>query len=134
MSYSQVLEHLLQLKLVNLRGMPPPPERLPVGYNPNARCEFHYGGICHGVENCWAHKYKVQELLDSKTIQFTPDNGPNIIQNPMPAHAEPTVNVVQDGENLNLIMDVNLVSTLLPCVKSYLIKNGVFSWVLPRLL
>lgn len=71
-------------------------------------------------------KYKVQELLDSKAIQFAPDNGPNIIQNPMPAHARPTVNVVEDGENLNLIMDVNLLSTLFPCVKSYLIKNGLF--------
>lgn len=53
MSYSQVLQHLFQPKLVTLRGMPPPPERLPAGYNPNARCEFHYGGVGHDVENCW---------------------------------------------------------------------------------
>ncbi|XP_050897211.1 uncharacterized protein LOC127104037 [Lathyrus oleraceus] len=32
----EVLQNLLQLKLVNLRGMPPPPERLPTDYNPNA--------------------------------------------------------------------------------------------------
>ncbi|XP_050916564.1 uncharacterized protein LOC127131691 [Lathyrus oleraceus] len=79
MTYSQVFQHLLQLKLVNLRGMPPPAERLHAGYNPNARCEFHYG-----------------------------------------AHAGPTVNVAQDGENLNLIMDMNLMSTPLLCVKGYL--------------
>ncbi|XP_050877617.1 uncharacterized protein LOC127081402 [Lathyrus oleraceus] len=132
MSYSQVLQHLLQLKLVSLRGMPQPPERLPAGYNPNARCEFHSGGIGHDVENCWALKYKVKELLDSKAIQFTPNNGPNIIQNLMPAHVRPTVNVVEDGENLNLIMDVNLLSTSLSCVKSYLIKNNIFPGCFPE--
>lgn len=78
------------------------------------------------MEKCWALKYKVQELLDSKDIQFIPDNGPNIIQNLMPAHVVPTVNVVEDGENLNLIMDVNLLSIPFSCVKSYLIKNDIF--------
>lgn len=126
MYYSQVLQHLLQLKLVNLRGMPPPSESLPADYNPNSRCEFHYGGVGHNVENCWALKYKVQELLDSNAIQFTPNNRPNIIQNLMPAHVGHTVNFVEDGEILNLIMDVNLLSNPLRYVKSYLIKNGVF--------
>lgn len=111
MTYSQVLQHLLQLNLVNLRGIPPPPERLPVGYNPNARCEFHSGGMGHDVENCWALKYKVHELLDSKTIQFTPDNGPNVIQNLMPSHGVPTINMVEESDSLNLIMDVNPLCT-----------------------
>lgn len=75
------------------------------------------------MENPWALKYKVQELLDSKAIQFTPENEPNVIQNPMLAHARPIVNVMEEGENLNLIMDVNLMSTLLLCVKGYLVKT-----------
>lgn len=106
--------------------MQPLPKRLAVGYNPNACCEFHSGGIGHDVENFWALKYKVQELLDSKSIQFTLNNGPNVIQNPMPAHGGPTVNMVEEGESLNLIMDVNMLSTPLPCIKSYLIQSGVF--------
>lgn len=114
--------------------MPPPPERLPAGYNPNARCEFHSSGIGQDMENFWALKYEVQELLDSKAIQFTPDNGPNVIQNPMPAHGGPTVNIVTEGESINLIMDVNLLSTPLSCVKSYLIQNGVFPGCFPELL
>ncbi|XP_050889212.1 uncharacterized protein LOC127094416 [Lathyrus oleraceus] len=111
--------------------MPPPFERLPAGYNSNARREFHSSGIGHDMENCWALKYKVQELLDSKAIQLTPENGPNVIQNPMLARVGPTANVVEDGENLNLIMDVNLLSTPLSCVKSYLIRNGVFPRCFP---
>lgn len=126
MTYSQVLQHLLQLKLVNLRGMPPPSERLHTGYNPNAHCEFHSGGIGHDMENCWALKYKVQELLDSKVIQFTPSNWPNVIQNLMPIHGGPIVNMVEEGERLNLIMNVSLLSTPLPCIKSYLIQTEFF--------
>ncbi|XP_050876807.1 uncharacterized protein LOC127080532 [Lathyrus oleraceus] len=126
MTYSQVLQHLLQLKLDNLRSMPPPPERLPAGYNPNARCKFHSSGIGHDMENYWALKYKVKELLDSKAIQFTPGNGPNVIQNPMSAHVGPIINVMEEGESLNLIMDVNLLSTPLSYVQIYLIQNGIF--------
>lgn len=83
------------------------------------------------MENYWALKYKVKELLDSKAIQFTLDNEPNVIQNSMSAHVGPIVNVVEDGENLNFIMDVNLLSTPLSCVKSYLIKNDIFPRCFP---
>lgn len=50
----------------------------------------------------------------------------------MPTHAGPTVNVVEDGENLNLIMDVNLLSTSLSCVKIYLINNDIFPGFFPE--
>ena len=44
----------------------------------------------------------------------------------MSAHNGPTVNAIEDGESLNLIMDVNLVITLLVFDKEYLIKNDVY--------
>ncbi|KAI5404290.1 hypothetical protein KIW84_051442 [Lathyrus oleraceus] len=47
------------------------------------------------------------------------------------SHAGPTVNVVDDDESLNLIMDVNMLSTPLLCLKSYLIKNDVFPGCFP---
>ena len=86
--------------------MPSPPERLPANYNPNARCKFHFGGVGHDVENCLVLKYAVHNLLDSKAIQLTPVNGPNLIQNLMPAHNGPTINAIEDGESLTLMMDV----------------------------
>lgn len=125
MSYSQVLQHLLQIKLVNLRNMLAPPERLPANYNPNAQCKFHCIGVGHNVENFLVLKYAVHHLLDSKSIQFTPNNGTNVTQNLMLAHNGPLVNAIEDGEGLNLIMDVNLVTTSLPFVKEYLIKKDV---------
>lgn len=112
--------------------MSAPLERLPANYNPNARCEFHSGSVGHDVGNCLDLKYAVQNLLDSKDTKFTPDNGPNVIQNPMPAHNGPTVNVIKYDESFNLIMDVNFVTTPLPFVKEYLIKNDVYRGCFPE--
>lgn len=106
--------------------MPAPPEKLPENYNANARCEFHSRGVEHDIENCLAFKHKVQDLLESKAIQFTPDSGPNVIQNPMPPHAGPSVNVVEVEQGLNLVRDVRLLKTPLLTVKDYLIEKNVF--------
>lgn len=70
LSYSRMLQHLLQSKLVNLRNMPPSPRKLPAGYNPNAYCEFHSGGIGHGIEDCLALKYMIQDWIDQKQLTF----------------------------------------------------------------
>lgn len=126
MPYSQLLQHLLQLKLVTLRNLPPTPDKLPANYNANSRCEFHSGGVGHDVENCMALKYKVQDLIDSKAIQFTLGSGPNVLQNPMPPHAGPSVNVIEIEQGLSLIKDVKLLKTPLLSVKEALVKNGVF--------
>ena len=66
--------------------MPTYTRKLPHNYDANARCEFHFGGVGHTVENCLALKYKVEDLLDTKAIQFDPLPEPNIIQNLMLPH------------------------------------------------
>src|SRR3954464_1036769 len=86
MPYAQLLPQLLAGQLVQLREMGPPPSPLPLGYDANARCEFHSGAPGHTIEKCRALKYKVQDLLDDKLISFTPID-PNVQNNPMPPHA-----------------------------------------------
>lgn len=78
---------------MQLRELGPPPAVLPLGYDANARCEFHSGAPGHSVENCKALKYKVQEIIESKAVMFAP-NGPNMNKNPMPPHNKPTVNMI----------------------------------------
>ncbi|XP_050916839.1 uncharacterized protein LOC127132020 [Lathyrus oleraceus] len=58
-------------------------------------------------------KYAVQNMLDSKAIQFTLDNGPNVIQNPMPTYNGLVINAIEDGEK-------------------YLIKNDVYPDCVPE--
>lgn len=54
-----------------------------MGYDDNARCEFHSGDPGHTIENCKALKHKVHDLIDSKAISFAP-NSPNANNNPKP--------------------------------------------------
>ncbi|KAI5396065.1 hypothetical protein KIW84_062309 [Lathyrus oleraceus] len=78
MSYAQFLPNLQHLQLVQLRTLAPPVGRLLVGYDANARCNFHSGEPGHTIENCNAFKHVVQDLIDSKAINFAP--APNGIQ------------------------------------------------------
>ena len=57
------------------------------GYDANAHCEYQMGAPGHTMENYKALKHKVQDLIGSKAISFTPVR-PNVATNPMPTHAE----------------------------------------------
>ncbi|XP_050876947.1 uncharacterized protein LOC127080679 [Lathyrus oleraceus] len=108
--------------------MPPLTNKVRVNFNANARCDYHSGGVGQDVENCWALKYKVQELLDSKTVQFMSVNAPNVIQNLMHVHATAAnmVEVVYTGEHLNLITEVGELSTPLLAIMEYLVEYSVY--------
>ena len=69
---AQLLQHLLQLKLIELRAMGPIPTKLPYGWDANAHCDFHSGAPGHNIDGCKAFKHKVQDLIDSKAINFAP--------------------------------------------------------------
>lgn len=130
MSYADLFARLNDLKLVVPKPAfaSSPPDKRPRNYDANASCEFHSGTLGHNIENCYAFKCKVQDLIDSKTIELEARPqaaGPNVTQNPMPRHGVVQA-VMEDGEVLNLIMDVDFVKTPLPFVKEYLIKRGVF--------
>ena len=115
MTYAQVLQYLLKIEKITLKDPPVVPEKPSVNYDANARCAYHSGAPGHDTEKCYALKNKIQDLLDQKVIHFAPP--PNVNQNPMPPHGSPTVSVVDNGEELNLVMDINLVTTSLPFVK-----------------
>lgn len=123
MSYSQLLAHLLQQQLIELRTLAPP-TRIPQNYDANARCEFHSGAPDHGTENCKALKNKVQDLIELKAIEFAPRNGPNVTKNSMPLHNNHSTNAIDDS--LNLVHDVNLLRTPLLFVKKKLLEHDIF--------
>jgi hypothetical protein len=51
----------------------------------NSRCEIHSRAPRHSIESFKSFKYKVQELIDSKAIAFTP-NKLDILSNLMLPH------------------------------------------------
>lgn len=125
MPYNQLLAHLLRGSLIQLREFGPPPNPLPLGYDANAKCEFHYGASRHNIENCKPSKHKVHDLIDSKAISFAP-NGSNVNNNPMPPHVGPSVSMVEESCECSTVMDVDKVKTSLAVVKEKFLSNDVF--------
>ncbi|GKV34678.1 hypothetical protein SLEP1_g43032 [Rubroshorea leprosula] len=98
MSYTEVFRQLIAARLVTPVPMVPLNPPFPIWYNPQARCEYHSGGVGHDLENCLALKHRVQDLIDAKELQITSEPevvGPNITKNPLPTHDGPTVNMIE---------------------------------------
>lgn len=72
-----------------------------------------------------ALKFKVQELLDSEIISFTPEN-PNVKDNPLPGHIDPTINVIEGLEDNILIKRVDQVKTHMTKIREILIGYKLF--------
>ena len=72
MPLSQALQHLLKMNLIALIGPHPNPKTSSPNYNPNATCAYHSDSPRHDTNDCWALKYKIQNLIDAKEIEFGP--------------------------------------------------------------
>lgn len=126
MPYNHILPYLLRGPLIELRELGPSPAVLPPSYDENVHCEFHYGALGNSIENFKALKYKVQDLIDSKEITFTP-NEPNVNNNPMPLHNKANVNMVELDDGRKVISSVSKLKTLLIEIKHVLMKSDAFS-------
>ena len=74
-----------------MKAIEPP---YPKGYDPNAKCDYHARAIGHSTENCKALKYKVQELINAKWLNFK-EKTPNISQNPLLNHENSRINAIK---------------------------------------
>ena len=122
-TYSFLLKKLKDLGLVQMRTLAPlRPDQRPANFDENVKCEFHSGAPGHSVENCKAFKHVVQDLVDSKVINFAPS--PNVNANPMLAHGQRGVNAVSEENRVGL-STVDQLKTPLAEVKRQLMLNGV---------
>ena len=132
---SQLLQHLVKASLVEIKPLAPPVGPLPQRYNADARCEYHANYPGHPVEQCWAFKHKVQDLLESQDITF---DKPNIKSNHMPPHGGPTINaieVVTDfGETIKAKTPINLLKEYLFECGFLLEHNKAFETTLQKLV
>ena len=95
MPYTELLPHLLQNSMVAPCPMKPLEPPYPRWYDPNAKCDYHAGAIGHSTENYRALKFKVQELINAKWLNFKED-APNVGSNPLPGHGGPSVGVIEE--------------------------------------
>ncbi|KAI5396192.1 hypothetical protein KIW84_062407 [Lathyrus oleraceus] len=95
MSYAELYPSLVLKNLLQPRNSLQIPEPLPWWYKPELCCAFHQGAPGHDIENFYPLKYEVQKLVKSGMVSFE-DCAPNVKANPLPAHGNPFVNMV-DG-------------------------------------
>ena len=86
MSLAQVLQHMLEAKLIILKAPLRNPNTSAPSYHSNERCAYHSDSPGHDTNGCWALKNKVQDMIDGKEIEFGPPETPNVITAPMPNH------------------------------------------------
>ena len=84
MSLSQALQHLLRMNLIALIGPHPNPKTSSLNYNPNATRAYHSDSPGLDTNDCWALKYKIQNLIEANEIEFDPPETLNVIT--MPNH------------------------------------------------
>ncbi|XP_050909405.1 uncharacterized protein LOC127123205 [Lathyrus oleraceus] len=125
MPYSHILPYLLRGSLVQIRELGLAPAVLPPNCDANSRCEFHSGAPRYSIENCKALKYKVQDLIDSKAITFSP-KGPNVNNNLMPPHNNAVVNMMEADNGRRLMSCVDELKTPLIKIKNTLMRYNAF--------
>ena len=77
---------MLRMNLITLIGPHPNPKTSSPNYNPNVRCAYHSGSPGHDTNDCWSLKYKIQNMVDTKEIEFDPLETHNVVTAPMPNH------------------------------------------------
>ncbi|XP_050920010.1 uncharacterized protein LOC127137604 [Lathyrus oleraceus] len=92
-------------------------------HDPNASCAYHAGYIGHSTEDCWALKYKVQDLINQEILYFSEEK-PNVKINPLPNHGGSAVNVVIEEETTESIPRADDVKTPLSVVLKRLEQFG----------
>ncbi|XP_045822052.1 uncharacterized protein LOC123914933 [Trifolium pratense] len=123
--YGQILPYMLQKGMIELKQLPPVVPPYPAHFKSDVKCDYHSGALGHTIENCKAFKYKVQELIDQKLLTFK-EEGPNVKTNPLPGHAGPSVNTVEDDGGIQLINEVSKIRTPLAVVREKLIGYEEF--------
>ena len=86
MPLSQALQHLLKMNLITLIGPHPNPKTSSPNYNPDAICAYHSESHGHDTNDCWTLKYKIQNMINAKEIEFDPPETLNVITTPMQNH------------------------------------------------
>ncbi|KAI5437495.1 hypothetical protein KIW84_023564 [Lathyrus oleraceus] len=86
--------------VVQPRNPPHIPEPLPWWYKSDLRSAFHQGATGHDIENRYPLKYEFRKIVKSGMVSFK-DRAPNVKANPLPAHGNSSVNIVDGCPSAN---------------------------------
>ncbi|KAI5436069.1 hypothetical protein KIW84_022493 [Lathyrus oleraceus] len=105
MSYAKLYPSFVLKNLILPINPPQIPEPLPWWFKPELRCAFHQGAPSHDIENYYPLKYEFQKLVKSRMVSFE-DRVPNMKANPLPAHGNASINMVNECPGNFRLFDV----------------------------
>ncbi|XP_050876611.1 uncharacterized protein LOC127080324 [Lathyrus oleraceus] len=97
-------------------------------HDPNASCAYHAGFIGYSTEDCWALKYKIQDLINQDILTFSEEK-PNVKTNPLPNNCGAAVSAVIGEENTKFILRAEEVKTSMSVVLQKLEQFGFLEGV-----
>ena len=103
--------------------MKPVQPPFPKNYEPNAKCDYHGGGVGYSIENCVSLKHKVEALINSGWIKFHEDK-PSVEANPLSGLGNPSTNAIEVKKH-RLVRDVNEIRSSKRFVFETLLKLGI---------
>ncbi|XP_052727606.1 uncharacterized protein LOC128193339 [Vigna angularis] len=122
-TYTEFLPHLVKRGLVAICPMMPMQPPYPRGYDTDAKCSYHGGGVGHSTERCMAFKHKVQALIDAGWLKFQEDK-PSIEDNPLSGHGSTLTNAIE-AEKHEFIRNVSEIQSSRRFIFEALLKVGL---------
>ena len=86
MSLAQALQHMFKAELITLKAPLSNPNTFAPSYHPNERCAYHSNSPGHDTDRCWMLKYKIQNLIDERVLEFAQDGQLEFFCHPSKAH------------------------------------------------
>ncbi|KAF1863185.1 hypothetical protein Lal_00012495, partial [Lupinus albus] len=126
-TYAELFAHLQTERILTPIAGQTPNTTAP-WYDPNANCDYHSGIIGHSTETCRALKHRVQDLIDSKWLEFK-DTVPTITGNPLPNHGSQGINVLEQDDDMAVVEKVEDMKTPLKVIFKVLCQQGLVEMV-----
>ena len=124
-TYASLFKKLKDLGLVQPRMLTLlKPDQRPASYDENVRCEFHAGAPGHHIEDCKAFKHVVQDLVDSKAINFAPTTDDSA--NPVTRHGPVKVEMMSKDKKGVEVTEKDQLRMPMSVVPKRPTKNGAF--------
>ncbi|KAF1884354.1 hypothetical protein Lal_00033530 [Lupinus albus] len=100
------------------------PESPGAWFDPNVSCAYHSGVISHSIEHCRALKYKVQNLIDMKQLEFKL-TVPDVDRNLLPNHDNHGVNGVEKVQDEAFVWEATDVRTPMKIIFQEMCQRGM---------
>ncbi|XP_050919868.1 uncharacterized protein LOC127137454 [Lathyrus oleraceus] len=110
--YAELVPYLFHVGAIIPKEIPAATHPFLPKHDPNASCAYHAGFIGNSTKDCWALKYKIQDLINQEIPAFSEEK-PNVKTNPLPNHGGAAANAVVEEETNESILRDEEVKTLM---------------------